>query len=56
MLEAIGTEDFYRFLLRDGDVKFGGYFVNRVMSAGLQHVVTAPGTCDEQAFDDSAES
>lgn len=44
VLEAVGTEETYRFLLRDGDVKYGEYFVNRVTSAGLRHVVTAPGS------------
>jgi putative transposase len=50
VLEAIGTEDSYRFLLRDRDVKYGEYFVSRVASAGLKHVVTAPGSPWQNAY------
>ena len=50
VLEAIGAEDSYRFLLHDGDVKYGEYFVSRVASAGLQHVVTAPGSPWQNAY------
>lgn len=50
ILEAVGTEDCYRFLLRDGDVKYGEYFAHRVESAGLRHVVTAPGSQWQNAY------
>ena len=50
VLEAVGTDESYRFLLRDGDVKYGEYFVNRVRSAGLRHVVTAPGSPWQNAY------
>jgi predicted protein tyrosine phosphatase len=54
VLEAIGTEDSYRFLLRDRDVKYGEYFVSRVASAGLRHVVTTPGSPWQNAYADHA--
>jgi transposase InsO family protein len=50
VLEAIATEDSYRFLLRDGDAKYGKYFANRITSAGLQHVVTSAGSPWQNAY------
>jgi transposase InsO family protein len=49
-LEVVGTDDFFRFLIRDCDVKYGEYFVRRVSSAGLRHVVTAPGSPWQNAY------
>ena len=44
VLEAVGPDDSYHLLLTDRDVKYGEYFVSQVASAGLKHVVTAPGS------------
>lgn len=50
VIEAIGTDDSYRYLVRDRDVKFGRYFVRRVDSAGLRHVVTAAASPWQNAY------
>ena len=42
LLEAIGTDDVPRYLLRDRDAIYGALFRRQVASIGLNEVVTAP--------------